>query len=161
MLQLTDDQIHISLSPTPRSPRPSGENDEAMMAASDEEDEENFVDIDLNTNSNTNSNAGGTSGVTGVNAGGIPPELKYEVMVRDVRSAPTRSASWYDGFLGCLKPVMSFMGKQKPSDNQNNSKGKCLSYFIREKGGLFLEISVCYTRKNRPTMTIPKNPWAV
>lgn len=28
-----------------------------------------------------------------------------------------RSSSWYDGFFGCLKPVMTLMGKAKPADH--------------------------------------------
>ena len=82
-------------------------------------EDDDFEDIDLQTES-TDARRGNKP-VAG--APQIPPELKYEVMVRDVKSAPTRSSSWYDGFFGCLKPVMSFMGKTKPSDNEADSKG--------------------------------------
>ena len=55
----------------------------------------------------------------------------YELKVREVsgqngmtKSAMQRSTSWYDGFFGCLKPVWSFMGKNKPSNFQNPNEGK-------------------------------------
>ena len=35
-----------------------------------------------------------------------------------------RSTSWYDGFFGCLKPVWSLMGKNKPSNLQNTNEGR-------------------------------------
>ena len=95
-LQLEDD-IHLSLSPT-TSPIP----DEAV-----------FDDVDLNSSSKS---------VTEVPAG----LSKYAVGYRDVRSAPGRpNSSWYEGILGCLKPVMSFMNKAgKPANLQKDSKGK-------------------------------------
>ena len=54
----------------------------------------------------------------------------YELTFREVsgtqitKSTMQRSTSWYDGFFGCLKPVWSFMGKNKPSNLQNPTEGK-------------------------------------
>ena len=54
----------------------------------------------------------------------------YELTFREVsgtqitKSSMQRSTSWYDGFFGCLKPVWSFMGKNKPSNLQNPAEGK-------------------------------------
>ena len=68
---------------------------------------EDFEDIDLNSKHVSHS---------------IPEGFK--VAYRDaanVKSAPTRSASWYDGFLGCLKPVMSLMSKSgKPGSSSDS-----------------------------------------
>ena len=54
----------------------------------------------------------------------------YELTFREVpgngKTTMQRSTSWYDGFFGCLKPVWSFMGKNKPSNLQTPSEGKIL-----------------------------------
>ena len=95
-LELNDD-IHLSLSPEP-------------------EDEEVFDEIDLNSSSkNANVVCNSTSN--------IPEGLK--LAYRDAKSAPMhRSSSWYDGFLHCLKPVMSsFMGKGKPPTSPTDAAG--------------------------------------
>lgn len=72
------------------------------------EDDNVFEDVDLNSKDDSND---------------IPEGFK--VAYRDAKSVPTRSSSWYDGFLHCLKPVMSsFMGKGKPTDGDSNKQGK-------------------------------------
>ena len=78
-LQLNDD-IHLSLSPEP-------------------EDDQVFDDIDLSTGSKNNNMVCNSES-------NIPEGLK--LAYRDAKSAPMqRSSSWYDGFLHCLKPVMT------------------------------------------------------
>ena len=78
-------------------------------------DEAVFDDVDLNSSSKS---------VTEVPSG----LNKYAVGYRDVRSAPggprTNAASWYDGLLGCLKPMMNFMNKTgKPTNLPKDQKG--------------------------------------
>ena len=118
-LQLNDD-IHLSLS-SATSPIP-GFYDEAA-----------FVDIDLSSSSKNAT----TSNV--VTCGGN----KYELAYREVKSVPTRSASWYDGFLGCLKPVMNLMGKGKPSGIKDEKGIAILAPKVGIKNVLtWLEISL-------------------
>jgi len=95
-LELNDD-IHLSLSPEP--------------------EDEVFDEIDLNSSSKN-------ANVVSNSMNDIPEGLK--LAYRDAKSVPVggmpRSSSWYDGFLHCLKPVMSsFMGKGKPSSSQSDA----------------------------------------
>ena len=108
-LQMNDD-VHLSLSPT-GSPVPK------------DYDEATFEDIDLNTKHVSNT---------------IPDGFK--VAYRDhVKSEPMpRSASWYEGFFGCLKPVMSFISKGKPSSSDSEAQGKvCLHLILAGKFRFF------------------------
>ena len=87
-----NDDVHLSLSPT-GSPLP---------------DEAHFDEIDLNTKHVSNT---------------IPDGFKvaYRGDNPAIKSVPVRSSSWYDGFLGCLKPVMSFMSKSgKPGSSSDS-----------------------------------------
>ena len=98
-LQLNDD-IHLSLSPEP-------------------EDDQVFDEVDLNSSSSKNNNGNGNS-----ENNDIPEGIK--LAYRDAKSVPnmTKSSSWYDGLMGCLKPVMSsMMGKQKSSNSQSDAAG--------------------------------------
>ena len=55
---------------------------------------------------------------------------------RDAKSVPnmTKSSSWYDGLMGCLKPVMSsMMGKQKSSNSQSDAAGNCRNFTVITK----------------------------
>ena len=104
-LQLNDD-IHLSLSPEP-------------------EDDQVFDEVDLNSSSSKNNNGNGNgNGVCNSENNDIPEGIK--LAYRDAKSVPnmTKSSSWYDGLMGCLKPVMSsMMGKQKSSNSQNDAAG--------------------------------------
>ena len=99
-LQLNDD-IHLSLSATNSPTPPTAAADQVDNAFFDDNV---FEDIDLNS-------SGKPSHMS---------EGKLKVTYRDaVKSAPgpVRSSSWYDGFLGCLKPVMGFISKGKSFQN--------------------------------------------
>lgn len=87
-------------------------NDDIHLNMSPTPDDDNvFEDIDLNTKEESEQDQK------------IPEGFK--LAYRDAKSVPTRSSSWYDGFLHCLKPVMSsFMGKGKPTDGNSNKEGK-------------------------------------
>ena len=96
-----NDDVHLSLSPT-GSPVPR------------DYDEATFEDIDLNTKHVSNT---------------IPDGFK--VGYRDhVKSEPVRSSSWYDGFFGCLKPVMNIISKGKPSSSDSEAQGKQIQQLI-------------------------------
>ena len=113
-----DDDIHLSLSPA-TSPIP----DEAV-----------FDDVDLNSSKSV------TEVPSGLN--------KYAVGYRDVRSAPggprNNAATWYDGLLGCLKPMMNFMNKTgKPTNLPKDQKGTIYFYKNQSKFSEF----ICSTMK--------------
>lgn len=123
-LQLTDDAIHLSLSPT-------------RMASANNLNNNGIVDVTTSAEINKlNKYTNGNSGMKKeLSAGDLTNN--YELTFREVvgtgiaKSTMQRSTSWYDGFFGCLKPVWSFMGKNKPSNIQNPSEGKILisSYY--------------------------------
>ena len=122
-LQLTDDAIHLSLSPTRMTPANNLNNN-------------GVIDVTASTDlSKLNKYKNGNSVLKKeLSAGDLTNN--YELTFREVpgngKATMQRSTSWYDGFFGCLKPVWSFMGKNKPSNLQNPSEGKIS--FIQQFG---------------------------
>ena len=128
-LQLTDDAIHLSLSPT-RMTTPSAGNNL---------NNNSVVDVTASTDLTTLtkfSNGNNTTVLKKKELSTGDLSNNYELTFREVsgtqinKSNMQRSTSWYDGFFGCLKPVWSFMGKNKPSNLQNPAEGKKFSPYI-------------------------------
>ena len=121
-LQLTDEAIHLSLSPTRMTSANNLNNNNGVVV-------EETTSTDL-SKSNKYSN-GNSVMKKELSTGDLTNN--YEVTFREVsgtamtKSTMQRSTSWYDGFFGCLKPVWSFMGKNKPSNLQTPTEGKSKS----------------------------------
>ena len=149
-LQLTDDAIHLSLSPTRMTPANSLNNN-------------GIVDVTTSTEPNKLNKFNNGNAVLKKEMSTGDLTNNYELTFREVagtgitKSAMQRSTSWYDGFFGCLKPVWSFMGKNKPSNLQNPNEGKVLTfekYFTMQ----FIP-SIIYKRSKNTENHIFIEPW--
>ena len=87
------------------------------------------VDVIRSTEPNKNSNDDGLETKNELSTTGDLTTNNCELTFNDLSGAKTsmqRTTSWYDGFFGCLKPVWTFMGKNKPSNLQNANEGKII-----------------------------------
>jgi hypothetical protein len=116
---LTDDAIHLSLSPTRLTPANNLNTN-------------SVVDVTASTELSKvkKYNNGSTVLKKELSAGDLTNnyELTFRAVPGNGKTTMQRSTSWYDGFFGCLKPVWSFMGKNKPSNLQDPSEGKIPIY---------------------------------
>jgi hypothetical protein len=126
-LQLNDDEILLNLSPT-RSP----------MNSNNEQREATISSNHLNNNNNTfNSNNSARLCLSAEELGQNREVNKsqnqnspgnYDVAIRNGKDvlATNNNVSrtpWYHELVGCLRPVFSLMGKEKPI-NQSGAEGK-------------------------------------
>ena len=127
-LQLTDDAIHLSLSPTRMTTPPSAGNNlnnNGVLNVTASTDLTTLTKLSNGNNTVLKKKELSTGDLSN----------NYELTFREVsgtqmtKSNMQRSTSWYDGFFGCLKPVWSFMGKNKPSNLQNSAEGKIFYIF--------------------------------
>ena len=135
-LQLNDDEILLNLSPT-RSP----------VHSTNEQREATISGNRLNNNTNNNNNNAARMCLSAeeldqnreVSKGqNQTTSGNYDVAIRDGKVVPANNnrTPWYHELVGCLRPVLSFMGKEKPI-NQSGAEGKT-RFFLHTHFKLFV-----------------------